>query len=85
MIPTDLPFIFKLLQFPVRLAFAMTINKTQRQSLCVAGLNLENPYFSHGQLTMLYAPCSRVGTQKPLYIYTPNQKTKNIVYSLALR
>jgi ATP-dependent DNA helicase PIF1 len=29
MIPTDMPFEFKRLQFPVRLAFAMTINKAQ--------------------------------------------------------
>jgi ATP-dependent DNA helicase PIF1 len=27
MIPTDMPFEFKRLQFPVRLTFAMTINK----------------------------------------------------------
>ncbi|GFV41447.1 ATP-dependent DNA helicase [Trichonephila clavipes] len=50
MIPTDMPFEFKRLQFPVRLAFAMTINKAQGQSLQVCGLNLENPCFSHGQL-----------------------------------
>ncbi|XP_039968153.1 uncharacterized protein LOC120779862 [Bactrocera tryoni] len=29
MIPTDMPFNFKRLQFPVRLSFAMTINKAQ--------------------------------------------------------
>jgi ATP-dependent DNA helicase PIF1 len=29
MIPTDMLFEFKRLQFPVRLAFAMTINKAQ--------------------------------------------------------
>ncbi|XP_068631952.1 uncharacterized protein [Battus philenor] len=29
MIPTDMPFEFKRLQFPIRLAFAMTINKSQ--------------------------------------------------------
>ncbi|XP_063915454.1 ATP-dependent DNA helicase pif1-like [Zophobas morio] len=82
MVPTDLPFTFERLQFPVRLAFAMTINKAQGQSLRVAGLNLGNPCFSHGQL---YVACSRVGTPKTLYVYTPNRKTKNIVYPLALR
>ncbi|XP_052750249.1 uncharacterized protein LOC128200537, partial [Galleria mellonella] len=33
MIPNDIPFSFKRLQFPVRLAFAMSINKSQGQSL----------------------------------------------------
>jgi ATP-dependent DNA helicase PIF1 len=42
-IPTDMPFEFKCLQFPVRLAFAMSINKPQGQSLKVAGINLEAP------------------------------------------
>jgi hypothetical protein len=80
-IPNDLPFDFKRLQFPARLAFAMTINKAQRQSLRVAGINLENPCFSHGQL---YVACSRVGTPKQLYIYAPERKTKNVVYPKAL-
>ena len=31
MIPTDLPFQFKRLQFSIRLAFAITINKAQGQ------------------------------------------------------
>jgi len=33
MTPTELPFDFKRLQFPVHLAFAMTINKSQSHSL----------------------------------------------------
>ncbi|XP_072384713.1 ATP-dependent DNA helicase PIF6-like [Diabrotica undecimpunctata] len=49
-IPTDMPFEFKRLKFPIRLAFAMTINKSQGQSLKVCGLNLEHSCFSHGQL-----------------------------------
>jgi ATP-dependent DNA helicase PIF1 len=39
-IPTDMPFEFKRLQFPGRLAFATSINKAQGQSLKVAGINL---------------------------------------------
>jgi len=81
LIPTDLPFDFKRLQFPVRLAFAMSINKSQGQSLKVAGINLENPCFSHGQL---YVACSRVGNPNNLFIYAPEGKTKNIVYPRAL-
>ena len=82
MIPTDLPFQFKRVQFPVRLAFDITINKAQGQSLSVAGLNLECPCFSHGQL---YVACSRVGNPKNLFVFTPNGKTRNIVYPLALQ
>lgn len=76
MIPNDLPFDFKRLQFPVRLAFAMTINKAQGQSLEVCGINLEYPCFAHGQL---YVACSRVGKPSALYVFAPDGKTKNIV------
>lgn len=82
LIPSDVPFQFKRLQFPVRLAFAMTINKAQGQSLEVCGLNLEVPCFSHGQL---YVACSRVGKPSSLFVYAPDGKTKNIVYHKALQ
>lgn len=82
MIPNDVPFEFKRLQFPVRLAFGLTINKAQGQSLDVAGVVLEKPCFSHGQL---YVACSRVGKPANLFIYAPNNTTKNVVYPAALR
>ncbi|CAF3889485.1 unnamed protein product [Rotaria magnacalcarata] len=69
MVPNDMPFQFKRLQFPVRLAFAMSINKAQGQSLKVAPINLGAPCFSHGQL---YVACSRVGTGKNLYVFAPD-------------
>lgn len=82
MIPTDAPIQFKRLQFPVRLAFAITINKAQGQSMQICGLDLDNACFSHGQL---YVACSRVGKPNDLFIYTTNGETKNIVHQLALQ
>jgi ATP-dependent DNA helicase PIF1 len=75
LIPTDLPFNFKILQFPVRLAFTITINKSQGQSIKYCGVDLRSPCFSHGQL---YAACSRMGTPKNLFILAPGRETKNV-------
>jgi len=77
LIPNDTLFDFKPLKFPSRLAFAMSINKSQSQSLSVCGINLENPCFSHGQL---YVACSRVGIQTKLFMCAQEKKTKNVVY-----
>ena len=82
MIPTDVPIEFKRTQFPIRLAFAMTINKSQGQTLSVCGLDLETPCFSHGQL---YVACSRVGKPSSLFVLAKDGLTKNIVHSIALR
>jgi ATP-dependent DNA helicase PIF1 len=45
----ELPFELRHHQFPVRLAFVMTINKSQGQSLGTVGLDLRDPVFAHGQ------------------------------------
>ena len=53
-----LPVPLKRLQFPVRLAFAMTINKSQGQSVEHVGINLQTSVFSHGQLYMAFSRCT---------------------------
>ena len=48
---TDLPFALRRYQFPVRLAWAMTINKSQGQTFGGRlGIYLNKPVFAHGQL-----------------------------------
>jgi len=50
LIPPDYHFQFKQLQFPVKVYFAMTINKVQGQFLKVAEVDLRNDCLSHGHL-----------------------------------
>ncbi|XP_072088106.1 uncharacterized protein [Arachis hypogaea] len=67
MIPSDtvIPFKFQRHQFPVSLSFAMTINKSQGQTLSTVGLFLRRPVFCHGQL---YVVVSRVRNRNGLKI-----------------
>ncbi|XP_029172028.1 uncharacterized protein LOC114941268 [Nylanderia fulva] len=81
MIPSDSTIPFRRLQFPIRLAFAMSINKSQGQTMSICGLDLENPCFSHGQL---YVACSRVGKPSNLFVLAKDRLTKNIVHRLVL-
>lgn len=52
---SDLPFLLKRLQFPILLAFAMTINKSQGQTFDRVGIFLPRPVFSHGQLYVAFS------------------------------
>ena len=74
------------LQFPVRVAFAMTINKAQGQTLTRVGVYLERPCFSHGQL---YVAASRVGLPENIkFAVAQNEagefRTANVVFHEAL-
>jgi ATP-dependent DNA helicase PIF1 len=51
----DLPFTFARKQFLLWLAYAMTINKFEGQTLSHVGLHLTNDIFSHGQLYVAFS------------------------------
>ena len=55
----------------------ITINKSQGQSLKVAGIDLIDSMFSHCQLCIT---CSRVGSARNLHILVPSKRMRNIVY-----
>lgn len=77
----DLPFVLRRRQFPVRPAFAMTINKSQGQSVRFVGLDLRTPVFSHGQLYVALSRCTSADRIKVLFDpQSQSTKTKNVVY-----
>jgi hypothetical protein len=77
---TELPFEMKRVQFPVKLAFAMTINKSQGQSLDKVGVYLKDDVFSHGQL---YVALSRAKDPSKLWVMLNDDAegtSPNVVY-----
>lgn len=90
MCPSDvrLPFKMQRRQFPLDVCFAMTINKSQGQSLASVGLYLSRPIFSHGQL---YVAFSRVTRKEGLKILICDHEgitanvTKNVVFKEVFR
>jgi ATP-dependent DNA helicase PIF1 len=84
------PFELRRRQFPVRLCYCTTINKSQGQTYQRVALYLPSPVFSHGQL---YVGISRVGSPEDLGImitpthiqgnfeaYPDRLLTSNVVY-----
>jgi hypothetical protein len=77
----DFTFRLKHCQFPVRLAFVMSINRSQGQTVKHVGIDLTNPVFTHGQL---YVAFSRATSPVNVKVLLPHDVSsaiaENIVY-----
>ena len=81
----QVPFKLKRVQFPVRLCFAMTINKSQGQSVNHVGIDARSAVFTHGQFYVAISQVTSVHNVKIIWDdQLPNPVTKNIVYSEVL-
>ncbi len=86
----SIPFRLRRRQFPIKTAFALTINKCQGQTFKKVAVWLNGDVFSHGQL---YVACSRVTNRQDLKIFVYRKKsqppsvctTTNCVYTEVLK
>ncbi len=84
---SGLPFTFAKKQFPLQLAYAMTINKSQGQTLSHVGLHLTDEVYSHGQLYVAFSPAKAPANIKVLLPDTMHGRIglmRNVVYEEAL-
>ena len=87
MTPSDASFPFQMIrrQFPIRVCFGMTSNKSQGQELEKIGIYLKKDFFSHGQL---YVALSRARDKQNVRVLTKHGRypgkdgvyTDNIVF-----
>ena len=74
--PKNLPLCpFERTQFPLKLAFAMTINKSQGQTFDCIAIYLPAPVFAHGQL---YVAFSRVRNSKAVKVLIENNSKRSM-------
>ena len=84
---TDMPFVLSQCQFPLRLAYSMTINKAQGQTFSKVWIYMQRPCFSHGQLYVAMSRARRFADVKVEIINNARQGkhrggmyTPNVVY-----
>ena len=80
----DFPFKLYRKQFPVKVCYAMTVNKSQGQTIEFVGIDFTDPIFTHGQA---YVAFSRVKSWNCIKVASkPEKKNKiqNVVWPEAL-
>ena len=82
------------LQFPIKIAYCLTINRAQGQSASTCGILLPKDVWTHGQI---YVAFSRCGNPNNIYVWAeqsqfdtyelPKNKNyvKNVVYDEIIR
>ena len=74
---------FKRRQFPIRIAFAITINKCKRQTFKEIGIYLDLQIFSHNQL---YVAFSRVLNLSSLHVLIrPINKIQQVITNFVVK
>ena len=81
---SEFPFRMSRRQFPIRLAYALTINKSQGQSVKFVGVDLHTPVFTHGQLYVALSRCTSFDRISLLLPRDEPNSTANIVYTEVL-
>ena len=68
------PFELTTLQFPIKIAFALTINRAQGQSASKCGILLPKNVWTHGQI---YVAFSRCGNPNNIYVWAEQSQFKD--------
>ena len=82
---STLPFEMRRKQFPVKLAYSMTANKSQGQTLDFVGIYIPTEFFSHGQFYVAMSRVGRMDSLRILYKTENNHHVRNVVYQEVLK
>ncbi|KAF6161496.1 hypothetical protein GIB67_009375 [Kingdonia uniflora] len=77
---SEMPFLITRRQFPIRMTFAMTINKFQGQSIKYVGIDMTIAVFSHGHLYVTLSRCTSANIINVLFPPNASNYTTNLVY-----
>jgi hypothetical protein len=75
---SKLPFVLRRLQFPIKVAFALTINRSQSQTFSKVGILLPQDVWTHGQIYVSYSRC---GDPNHIHVWADQAEFKELIDS----